>query len=115
MGSPPQHGYHAVFSGLRSRSARADYTVDLLHDLRERLSRTFTVEGNPLGRDQYGEALAKERYKIEDAVFNAFWAHIDEMERLRDGLRGNARNYEDAEDHGNPGDAGDDPANPEGW
>lgn len=55
------------------------------------------MEGNPLGSDQYGQELEKNRHKIENGVFGAFDAYVAEMEHLRDGLRDNARNYEGAE------------------
>ncbi|MER7361345.1 hypothetical protein [Nonomuraea wenchangensis] len=127
MASPSQQGYRAVFSGLRTRSSKADASLDALIELHDHLSGVFYREGNPLGRDQYGEELAKNRFKVEDAVFGAFRNHLDELEYLRDGLRDNARNYEDAEGYGETGDlsgpdvprlgdpSGDDPSYPEGW
>ncbi|MEV4291138.1 hypothetical protein AB0K40_37000 [Nonomuraea bangladeshensis] len=123
MTSGPQQGYRAVFSGLRTRSSQADASLDVLIEIRNYLSDTFYREGNPLGRDQYGEELAKNRFKVEDAVFGAFDTHLDELEYLRDGLRDNARNYEDAEGYGETGDLsspdapsfGDLPSYSEGW
>ncbi|MFD1933116.1 MULTISPECIES: hypothetical protein [Nonomuraea] len=103
MGSARAQGYEAVFSGLRTRSSQADYTVNFLWGLRDRLNATFYQEGNPLGNDQYGAELEKNRYTIEDAVFGAFDNYIREMEDLRDGLRGNTRNYQDAEGYGDSG------------
>ncbi|MEU1725227.1 hypothetical protein [Nonomuraea sp. NPDC005692] len=96
-------GYKAVFSGLRQRSAQADSSADALWDLRTALGTVFYREGNPLGDDQYGIELEKNRYRIEDGIFTAFDAYIQAVEDVRDGLRDNARNYEDAEGYGDPG------------
>ncbi|MGW4407472.1 hypothetical protein ACWEJ6_25855 [Nonomuraea sp. NPDC004702] len=90
-------GYKAVFSGLRQRSAQADASADALWDLRTALGTVFYREGNPLGDDHYGRELENNRYRIEDGIFTAFDAYIQAVEDVRDGLRGNARNYEDAE------------------
>lgn len=109
MGSDQAQEYLAVFAGLRRRSSQADQTVDDLWNLRRWLTHTFTQEGNPLGNDQYGAELEKNRYKIEHAVFRAFDNYIQEMEYLRDGLLENARNYQDAEGYG-----ADDPGGYEG-
>ncbi|MEU4698892.1 hypothetical protein [Nonomuraea dietziae] len=103
MGSARAQGYQVAFSGLRRRSSQADYTIDFLWGLRDRLATTFYEEGNPLGNDQYGAELEKNRYKIDDAVFGAFENYIRELEDLRDGLRSSARNYQDAEGYGDPG------------
>ncbi|MEU4515620.1 hypothetical protein AB0G05_39520 [Nonomuraea wenchangensis] len=123
MASPSQQGYRAVFSGLRTRSSQVDASIDVLVETRNELLSAFYREGNPLGRDQYGEELAKNRFKIESAVLGAFDTHIDEFAYLRDGLRDNARNYEDAEDYGETGDLsspdapsfGDPPSYSEDW
>lgn len=103
MGSARAQGYMVSFSGLRRRSSQADSTITFLWGLRNRLTGTFLYEGNPLGDDQYGAELEKNRYKIEDAVFGAFDSYIRELEYLRDGLRDSGRNYQDAEGFGDPG------------
>ncbi|MGI5490325.1 hypothetical protein [Microtetraspora malaysiensis] len=103
MGSARAEGYLAVFSGLRTRSSQAAASVDFAWELRDRLSATFDQEGNPLGGDQYGAELEKNRFMIEDGIFSAFGDYIRELEYLRDGLRDNARNYQDAEGNGDSG------------
>ncbi|MEV4373298.1 hypothetical protein AB0J71_39955 [Nonomuraea sp. NPDC049637] len=103
-------GYQAVFSGLRQRSAQAGSSVNALWDIRDVLSAALYREGNPLGDDQYGVELEKNRYKIEDRIFAAFDGYISGLEAVQDGLWGNARNYEDAEGYGDPG--GEDPGYP---
>ncbi|MGW2222083.1 hypothetical protein ACWCSD_44450 [Nonomuraea sp. NPDC001684] len=90
-------GYKAVFSGLRQRSAQADASATALRDLYSALGAVFYREGNPLGDDHYGRELEKNQYRIESTVLLAFDAYIQAVENVRDGLRGNARNYEDAE------------------
>ncbi|MEW9553848.1 hypothetical protein [Nonomuraea sp. NPDC050783] len=100
MGSPRSRGYQAVFSGLRTRSSQAASDVDFLYELRSSLRGTLLREGNPLGNDQYGAELQKNRDRIELAVMDAFSAYIHKVERLSGGLWDNARNYEDAEDYG---------------
>ncbi|MER5426614.1 hypothetical protein [Streptosporangium roseum] len=103
MDSARAQGYQASFSGLRRRSSQADFTTTFLWDLRDRLADTFYQEGNPLGDDQYGVELERNRYKIEDSVFGAFDSYIQGLQYLRDGLGDNARNYQDAEDIWDPG------------
>ncbi|MCK2214693.1 hypothetical protein MF672_012940 [Actinomadura sp. ATCC 31491] len=97
MGDPRSQGYQAVFGGLRTRSSQAHDYATLLFNLRSRLDETFAEVGNPLGDDHYGAELEKKRYKIEDGVFDAFTTYIWQVEDMRDGLRDNSRNYEDAE------------------
>jgi hypothetical protein len=91
-------GYTAVFGGLRSRAAKADSSTWELEEQRVWLRDMFSAEGNPLGKDQYGAQLEKNLPKITQAVFGAFDVYIDEMAAIRDGLRENGRNYENAED-----------------
>ncbi|MFC5813893.1 hypothetical protein [Nonomuraea harbinensis] len=124
MGSAAPQGYQAVFEGLRTRSRQAGSSAQHLWELHDALSRTFYEEGNPLGDDQYGAELEKNRVKIETAVLGAFTDYIYEVEYLRDGLRDNSRVYEEAEDPWGPGgvpdlsmddSAYDDPAHRQGW
>ncbi|MFI7704583.1 hypothetical protein [Nonomuraea sp. NPDC049480] len=98
MGSGGSGGYQVAWQGLRKRSARAGDDVDFLVEQRDILMRTFEAEGNPLGKDQYGVELERNLPKVKQQVFDAFDVYIDEMEYLRDGLSGNARYYEEAED-----------------
>ncbi|MFI6920990.1 hypothetical protein ACIBIZ_13630 [Nonomuraea spiralis] len=115
MGDTRAGGYLAVFSGLRSRSAQLDDSVERAWELKDRLSAVFAREGNPLGDDQYGAELEKNQWIIENGILVAFDEYIAELEDLRDGLRASATNYQDAEGYGDPGyGTGDDPAYPRG-
>ncbi|GAA4959221.1 hypothetical protein HD597_005429 [Nonomuraea thailandensis] len=107
MGSGRAGGYHVAWQALRAGSTRAEGNVDYLVEERDFLLNVFDREGNPLGQDQYGLELERKLPGIRESVFGSFDSYIEEMEYLGDGLSGNARNYEDAEDTwGSPEDGG---------
>ncbi|MGI5267782.1 hypothetical protein ACQEUU_01370 [Nonomuraea sp. CA-218870] len=97
MGNSRLQGYHAVFQELRTRAARADSDAERLRELQRDLMRVFDEVGNPLGDDQYGAALHGGHHKRRQDLRDAFTSCVREVEQLRDGLRENAKNYENAE------------------
>ncbi|MDA0632356.1 hypothetical protein OUY22_02935 [Nonomuraea sp. MCN248] len=97
MGDISFEGYHAVFQDLRARAARADSEAERLREVQRDLMRVFDEVGNPLGDDQYGAALHGGHHKRQQGLRDAFTSCIREVEQLRDGLRENVKNYENAE------------------
>ncbi|MFC5826618.1 type VII secretion target [Nonomuraea insulae] len=76
--------HSAVYSDLKSNAEEA----------RDGLRTAFDQDRNTLGNDEYGAELAKKLPGIEQSVFQALKAYIDELDDLASGLHVSSRNYE---------------------
>ncbi|MGN9836738.1 hypothetical protein ACTMTI_01315 [Nonomuraea sp. H19] len=90
-------GYHVRRSALRRSAGGYEDGADQLRQWRAELRAVLEEEGNPLGDDQYGAALAKRLPQVTDELFGAFDAYIAELDGVGSGLTDSAANYEAAE------------------
>ncbi|MGV9303784.1 MULTISPECIES: hypothetical protein [unclassified Nonomuraea] len=89
-----RQGYSADWQTIRRESAVfGDRHIEVA-DAKEALRKAFDRDRTALGSDQYGAELAKHLPRIEEEIFAAFDAYLDELTYTGTGLRVNADVYE---------------------
>lgn len=95
--TPKPSGFTVRTSGLRSRASYADGEAETLWWEKRALLDVFMIEGNPLGKDQYGIELERRLPTIRDEIMDAFDAYINEVEGVRDRLGDTGSIYDSVE------------------
>ncbi|MFD1939818.1 hypothetical protein ACFSKW_51020 [Nonomuraea mangrovi] len=90
-------GFTVRTSGLRARASYADGEADTLWWEKRALLDVFMIEGNPLGKDQYGIELERKLSTIQDGIMDAFDACVTEAEGIRDKLADTGSTYDSVE------------------
>ncbi|MCG5220726.1 hypothetical protein [Streptosporangium sp. KLBMP 9127] len=92
--SPDRDGYSVRWATLRRESAVFRAGRDEAAAAKAALLEAFDQDRATLGGDMYGVELAKRLPGIEQEIFEAFDAYLDELDGTGESLRVSAANYE---------------------
>lgn len=92
-----EQGYSVEWQFLRRTGAVVRDRRDRMAEVKDALRKAFDSDRATLGNDLYGADLARRLPAIEEKIFNAFDAYLDELDGTSEDLAVNAINYEAAE------------------